>query len=83
VILAIFISPDSRPDFGDAPDQTRPNPINRDRARLIGIGQEPDFGDAPILAMTSSDLRIDISQKMPKMPDSDSLQSVPALDCTR
>jgi hypothetical protein len=49
VILAFSISPDSRPDFGDAPDQTRPNPINRDWARSnpIGPNREPDFGDAP------------------------------------
>jgi hypothetical protein len=39
-ILAISISPDSRPDFGDAPDQTQPNWINRDRARSNPIGPD-------------------------------------------
>jgi hypothetical protein len=56
MILVIPISPDSRPNFGDAPDQTQPNPINLglgpinwDWARLNSIGpnREPDFGDAP------------------------------------
>jgi hypothetical protein len=38
VILVISISPNSRPDFGNAPDQSRPNPINQDWAQSIGIG---------------------------------------------
>jgi hypothetical protein len=49
IILAISISPDSRPDFGDAPDQTQANPINQDQAQSnpIGPNWEPDFGNAP------------------------------------
>jgi hypothetical protein len=57
VILAISISPDSRPDFGNAPDQTNQTQslgiglINRDQARSIRIRpnqtQEPNFGNAP------------------------------------
>jgi hypothetical protein len=48
VILAISISPDSRPNFGDAPDQTQPNPISRDRP-----DREPILVMLAIFAMTS------------------------------
>jgi hypothetical protein len=53
------------------PDQTRSN--------LIGPDREPDFGDAPNFG---DDLPLEIREstfpkKMLKMPDSDSLQSVP------
>jgi hypothetical protein len=62
IILAISISRNSRPNFGDAPYQTWPNPINHDQARSIvirpnhlGLGpikpnwawSGADFGNAP------------------------------------
>jgi hypothetical protein len=79
VILAISISPDSRPDFGDAPDQTQPNPISdRAQSNLIRHNREPNFGDAPNFGhdlLRSEDWHY--PQKILKMPDSDSLRSVP------
>jgi hypothetical protein len=53
-----------------------------DRAQSNPIGPigSPILAMLPILVMTSWDLRIDIFQKkMLKMPDSDSLPSVPVL----
>jgi hypothetical protein len=46
MILGISISPDSRPDFGNFPDQTQPNPINQDWAWSgANFGHAPNFGD--------------------------------------
>jgi hypothetical protein len=55
VILAIAISPDSRPNFGNAPDQTQSNPINWDQANQLEFDPigSPILAMLPILVMTS------------------------------
>jgi hypothetical protein len=72
------------------PNQTQSIVIGPDQPIMIGPDQtsKPDWAQSgslillmlPILVMTSWDPKIDISPKMLKMPDSDSLWSVPGIE---